>query len=69
MSRIDFLIPSQNLTYQACYQLDDANIARETKFPANIIYMYDHREQKTDIPNINLISLDQFLLGIDHLAS
>lgn len=64
---IDFVIPGQSLAYQVCYQLDDTNVARETKFPANLIYMYDHREQKADIPNINLISLDQFLLEIDHL--
>ena len=62
---IDFWIPGQSLAYQVCYQLDDANVKRETKFPANLIYMYDHREQKTDIPSIKLTSLDQFLLGID----
>lgn len=62
---IDFLVPDKSLSYQVCYQLNDANIARETKFPANLIYMYDHRQKKTDISNIKLTSLDQFLLGID----
>ncbi len=61
---IDFIVPDKVLAYQVCYQLNDANVARETKFPAHLIYMYDQRSQKPDIPNIKLTSLDQFLLGI-----
>ncbi|MEK7592062.1 MAG: hypothetical protein AAB508_01570, partial [Patescibacteria group bacterium] len=61
---IDFMIPNTSLAYQVCYQLNDTNIKRETKFPANLIYMYDHREQKTEISNIKLMSLDQLLLEI-----
>lgn len=62
---IDFMVADQSLAYQVCYQLNDANIVRESKFPANLIYMYDQRSQKHDIPNIKLTSLDQFLLGIE----
>ena len=61
---IDFMIPNTSLAYQVCYQLNDTNIKRETKFPANLIYMFDQREQKTEIPNIKLMSLDQLLLEI-----
>lgn len=74
---IDFVVADQLQAFQVCYQLNDANLIRETK-PLNLfykynqqsaislhlVYMYDQRTLKHDLPNIELTSLDQLLLAI-----
>lgn len=74
---IDFVITDQHQAFQVCYQLTDANLIRETKSldlfykynqesinSLHLVCMYDQRTLKHDLPNIKLISLDQFLLDI-----
>lgn len=75
---IDFVIADQLLAFQVCYQLNDANVNRETRplhlfskyhpqsaVSLNLIYMYDQRTLKQNPPNIKLICLDQWLLDIN----
>jgi len=74
---IDFVIANQLQALQVCYQLNDTNVIRETKslnlfnklnikstHSLYLVYMYDQRAQKLDLPNIKLTSLDQLLLDI-----
>lgn len=74
---IDFVLAGQLQAFQVCYQLNDANVIRETKsldlfYKFNqrsthslcLVYMYDQRTLKHDLPNIKLTSLDQLLLDI-----
>ncbi len=66
---IDFVITDQFQAFQVCYQLDDNNMGRETKFldllnSSHLIYMHDQRTLKRDFPNIKLMGLDQLLLEI-----